>query len=80
LAVILVVSNFHICEQEHNREPTTAHTINHLALVYTIQSLPPHAPVSIIREMLVQLGVIRKRQKAMQLLKNRRKQKHQKAR
>ena len=41
LAAILGVSNFHICEQERHREPTTARTINHLALVYAIHSLPP---------------------------------------
>ena len=69
LAAILGVSNFHICEQEHNREPTTARTINHLALIYAVNSLPPDAPVSIIQEMLVPPEVIRKRQKAMQRLK-----------
>ena len=69
LAAILGVSNFHVCEQEHNRKPTTARTINHLALIYAINSLPPDAPVSIIQEMLVPPDVIRKRQKAMQRLK-----------
>jgi DNA-binding XRE family transcriptional regulator len=69
LATILGISNFHICEQEHNREPTTARTINHLALVYAIHSLPPDAPVSIIQEMLVPPGITSKRQKAMERLK-----------
>ena len=69
LAEILGVSNFHICDQERNREPTTTRTINHLALIYAIHSLPPDAPVSIIQEMLVPPGLIRKRQKALQRLK-----------
>ena len=72
LANVLGLSNFHICEQEHNREPTTARTINHLALVYAINSLPPDAPVSIIQEMLVPPGIIHKRKKAMQRLKRNR--------
>ena len=80
LAEILGVSNFHICDQERNREPTTTRTINHLALIYAIHSLPPDAPVLIIQEMLVPPNVIRKRQKAMHLLKARRYQKRQKAR
>ena len=74
LAEILGVSNFHICDQERNREPTTTCTINHLALIYAIHSLPPDAPVSIIQEMLVPPGVIRKRQKAIQRLGPKRQQ------
>ena len=69
LAEILGVSNFHICDQERNREPTTTRTIDHLAMIYAIHSLLPDAPVSIIQEMLVPPGVIRKRQKAIQRLK-----------
>ena len=80
LAAILGVSNFHICEQEHNREPTTARTINHLALIYAVKSLPPDAPVSIIQEMLVPPSALRRRNRAVQLLKDSRQQKRQKAR
>ena len=80
LAAILGVSNFHICEQEHHREPTTASTINHLALVYAIHSLPPNAPVSIIQDLLAPPSALRRRQRAVQSLKARRCQKLQKAR
>ena len=80
LAAILGVSNFHICEQECHREPTTARTINHLALIYAVNSLPPDAPVSIIQEMLVPPSALRRRNRALQLLKGRRQQKRQKAR
>ena len=69
LAELLGVTKLHIYEQERNRAATTTRTINHLALIYAINSLPPDAPVSIIQEMLVPPGLIRKRQKAMQRLK-----------
>ena len=75
LAAILGVSNFHICEQERHREPTTARTINHLALVYAIHSLPPDAPVSIIQDMIEPPSALRRRKRAVQLLKARRRQK-----
>ena len=80
LAEILGVSNFHICDQERNREPTTTRTIKHLALIYAIYSLPPDAPVSIIQEMLVPPSSLRRRQRAVQLLEARRHRKRQKAR
>ncbi len=79
LAAILGVSNFHICEQERRREPTTARTINHLALVYAIHSLPPDAPVSIIQDLLAPPSALRRRQRAMQLLNTRRRQKQKNA-
>ena len=80
LAAILGVSNFHICEQARHREPTTARTLNHLALVYAIHSLPPDAPVSIIQDLLAPPSALRRRQRAVQSLKARRCQKLQKAR
>ena len=80
LAAILGVSNFHICEQERHREPTTARTINHLALVYAIHSLPPDAPVSIIQDMIEPPSALRHRKRAVQLLKTGRRQKSQKTR
>ena len=80
LAAILGVSNFHICEQECHREPTTARTINHLALVYAIHSLPPDAPVSIVQDLLAPPSALRRRQRAVQSLKAKRCQKLQKAR
>ena len=69
LAELLGVTKLHIYAQERNRAATTTRTLNHLALIYAVNSLPPDAPVSIIQEMLVPPGVIRKRQKAMQRLK-----------
>ena len=80
LAELMGVTKLHIYEQERNRAATTTRTINHLALIHAVNSLPPDAPVSIIQEMLVPPNVIRKRQKAMHLLKARRYQKRQKAR
>ena len=80
LAAILGVSNFHICEQERHREPTTARTINHLALVYAIHSLPPDAPVSIIQDMIEPPSALHHRKRAVQLLKTGRRQKSQKTR
>ena len=71
LAAILGVSNFHICEQERHREPTTARTINHLALVYAIHSLPPDAPVSSVQDMFAPPNALRRRQRAMKLMKGR---------
>ena len=68
LAELLGVTKLHIYGQERNRAATTTRTINHLALIYAVNSLPPDAPVSIIQEMLVPPGLIRKRQKAMQRL------------
>jgi len=78
LAAILGVSNFHICDLERNRAVTTERTINHLALVYAISSLPPDAPVSIVQDLLARPSALRRRQRAVQLLKVRRRQKIQK--
>ena len=72
LAELLGVTKLHIYEQERNRAATTTRTLNHLALIYAVNSLPPDAPVSIIQEMLVPPGLIRKRQKAMQRLEAKR--------
>ena len=69
LAELMGVTKLHIYGQERNRAATTTRTLNHLALIYAVNSLPPDAPVSIIQEMLVPPGLIRKRQKAMQRLK-----------
>ena len=80
LSELLGTHKLHIAGQENGRRSIREVTINHLALVYAINSLPTDAPVSIIQEMLVPPGVIRKRQKARQLLKNSRRQKRQKAR
>ena len=80
LAELLGVTKLHIYEQERNRAATTTRTINHLALIYAVNSLPPDAPVSIIQEMLVPPSALRRRKRAVQLLEARRHRKRQKAR
>ena len=69
LGELLGTHKLHIAGQENGRRSIREATINHLALIYAINSLPTDAPVSIIQEMLVPPGLIRKRQKAMQRLK-----------
>ena len=66
---LLGTHKLHIAGQENGRRSIRKATINHLALIYAVNCLPPDAPVSIVQEMLVPPGVIRKRQKAMQRLK-----------
>jgi len=66
---LLGTHKLHIAGQENGRRSIRKATINHLALIYAINSLPTDAPVSIIQEMLVPPGLIRKRQKALQRLK-----------
>ncbi len=65
---LLGTHKLHIAGQENGRRSIRKATINHLALIYAVNSLPPNAPVSIIQEMLVPPRVIRKRQKAIQRL------------
>ena len=65
---LLGTHKLHIAGQENGRRSIREATRNHFALIYTVNSLPPDAPVSIIQEMLVPPGVIRKRQKAIQRL------------
>ena len=72
LGELLGTHKLHIAGQESGRLSIRKATINHLALIYAVNSLPPDAPVSIIQEMLVPPGLIRKRQKAMQRLEAKR--------
>ena len=60
---------FYVNHIERGANTVADHTWKHLSLIYCVHSLPPDAPVSILQEMLVPPGVIRKRQKAMQRLK-----------
>ena len=55
LGELLGTHKLHIAGQESGRRSIRKATINHLALIYAVNSLPP--------------GLIRKRQKAMQRLK-----------
>ena len=69
LGELLGTHKLHIAGQESSRRSIRKATLNHLALIYAVNSLPPDAPVSIVQEMLVPPGIIRKRQKATQRLK-----------
>ena len=80
LGELLGTHKLHIAGQENGRRSIREATRNHFALIYTVNSLPPDAPVSIIQEMLVPLSALRRRNRAVQLLKDRRQQKRQKAR
>ncbi len=64
LGELLGTNKLHVAGQENGKRSIREATINHLALIYAVNSLPPDAPVSIIQEMLVPPGVICKRQKA----------------
>ena len=77
---LLGTHKLHIAGQESGRRSIRKAAINHLALIYAVNSLPPDAPVSIIQEMLVPPSALRRRNRAVQLLKDRRQQKRQKAR
>ena len=48
--------------------PIPQRTFNLIALLYSIHSLPPDAPVSILQEMLVPPSLIAKRAKAQERL------------
>ena len=48
LVELLGVTKLHIYAQECNRAAITTRNINHLALIYAGQSLPPDAPVSVL--------------------------------
>ena len=80
LGELLGTHKLHIAGQESGRRSIRKATINHLALIYAVNSLPPDAPVSIIQEMLVPPSSLRRRQRAVQSLEARRHRKRQKAR
>ena len=48
LGELLGTHKLHIAGQESGRRSIREATLNHLALVYAINSLPPDAPVSIV--------------------------------
>ena len=80
LGELLGTHRLHIAGQENGRRSIRKATINHLALIYAVNSLPPDAPVSIIQEMLVPPSALRRRKRAVQLLKARHHRKRHKAR
>ena len=58
----------HVGAQERSMHPIPQRTFNLIALLYSIHSLPPDAPVSILQEMLVPPSLIAKRAKAQERL------------
>ena len=71
LAEVLMLSRFYICEQERGTMPTPDRTLNQVALLYAIHSLPPDAPVSILQDMLTPQSVLDRRAKAQARLAKR---------
>ena len=71
LAEVLMLSRFYICEQERGTMPTPDRTLNQVAMLYAIQSLPPDAPVSILQDMLTPQSVLDRRAKAQARLAQR---------
>ena len=68
LAELLSVSETHISLQECSHLEVADRTLHQVALLYSIHSLPPDAPVSILQEMLVPPSLIAKRAKAQERL------------
>ena len=58
----------HVGAQERSMHPIPQRTFNLIALLYSIHSLPPDAPGSILQEMLVPPSLIAKRAKAQERL------------
>ena len=64
LAELLSVSETHISLQECSHLEVADRTLHQVALLYSIHSLPPDAPVSILQEMLIPPTLAAKRAKA----------------
>ena len=62
---------FYINHIERGANPVADHTWKHLSLIYSIHSLPPDAPVSILQEMLIPPSLAAKREKARERLARR---------
>ena len=81
LAELLSVSETHISLQECSHLEVADRTLHQVALLYSIHSLPPDAPVSILQEMLIPPSLAAKRAKAQERLAARKakeaKKKHQ---
>ena len=61
----------HVGAQERSMHPIPQRTFNLIALLYSIHSLPPDAPVSILQEMLIPPTLAAKRAKARERLEQR---------
>ena len=62
---------FYINHIERGANTVADHTWKHLSLIYSIHSLPPDAPVSILQEMLIPPSLAAKREKARERLARR---------
>ena len=62
----------HVGAQERSLHPIPQRTYTLMALIYSIYSLPPDAPVSILQEMLIPPTLAAKRVKAQERLAARR--------
>mgnify|MGYP003128266856 FL=1 len=71
LAELLSVSETHISLQECSHLEVADRTLHQVALLYSIHSLPPDAPVSILQEMLIPPSLAAKREKARERLARR---------
>jgi DNA-binding XRE family transcriptional regulator len=62
---------FYVNHIERGANTVADHTWKHLSLIYSVHSLPPDAPVSILQEMLIPPTLAAKRAKAAERLKRR---------
>ena len=71
LAAVIGCCGDHIGALERELHPVPTRTLNQVALLYAIQSLPPDAPVSILQDMLTPQSVLDRRAKAQARLAKR---------
>jgi len=71
LAAVIGCCGDHIGALERELHPVSDRTLNQVALLYAIQSLPPDAPVSILQDMLTPQSVLDRRAKAQARLAKR---------
>ena len=62
---------FYVNHIERGANTVSEHTWKHLSLIYSVHSLPPDAPVSILQEMLIPPSLAAKRAKARERLERR---------
>ena len=62
---------FYVNHIERGANTGANHTWKHLSLIYSVHSLPPDAPVSILQEMLIPPTLAAKREKARERLARR---------
>ena len=62
---------FYVNHIERGANTVADHTWKHLSLIYSVHSLPPDAPVSILQEMLIPPTLAAKRERARERLARR---------